>query len=80
MSGRVFIALTPKILGLYKEVITGKKAAPPEKQTTAEMEKTEHAFGDVKVGESSAAVFRLKNTGEHPLIIISDVYTANKHH
>jgi hypothetical protein len=61
--------LNPKIWELYKEVITGKKAAPPEKQTTVEVEKTEHAFGEVKTGESSYAVFRLKNTGEHPLII-----------
>jgi hypothetical protein len=61
--------LSPKIWELYKEVITGKKAAPPEKQTTAEVEKTEHAFGEVKIGESCYAVFRLKNTGEHPLII-----------
>jgi hypothetical protein len=72
--------LNPKIWELYKEVIADKKAAPQEKQTTAEVEKTEHAFGEVKIGESSYAVFRLKNTGEHPLIIISDVYTANKHH
>jgi hypothetical protein len=59
----------PKIWELYKEVITGKKAAPPEKQTTVEVKNTECAFGNVKVGESSYAVFRLKNTGEHPLII-----------
>ena len=61
--------LNPKIWELYKEVITGKKAAPQERQTVVEMEKNEHEFGEIKTGESSIAVFQLKNTGEHPLII-----------
>jgi hypothetical protein len=61
--------LNPKIWELYKEVITGKKAAPQEKATAVEPDKTAHDFGAVQTGESSYATFRLKNTGEHPLII-----------
>ncbi|MDR1225950.1 MAG: DUF1573 domain-containing protein [Prevotellaceae bacterium] len=61
--------LNPKIWKLYKEVITGKKAAPQEKTTAVEVDKAVHDFGAIKVGGSSYAVFRLKNTGDHPLII-----------
>jgi hypothetical protein len=61
--------LNPKIWELYKEVITGKKAAAQEKQTAVEVEKSEHDFGEIKTGEGSIAVFRLKNTGDNPLII-----------
>jgi hypothetical protein len=65
--------LNPKIWDLYKEVITGKKVVVPEKTTTVELEKAAHDFDSIATGESSIAVFRLKNTGEHPLIIRSVV-------
>jgi hypothetical protein len=60
--------LNPRIWELYKEVIMGKKAEIQEKITTVKLE-TMHDFGSIKTGESSYAAFRLKNTGEHPLII-----------
>jgi hypothetical protein len=72
-SNRVLLVgnptLSPKVWELYKEVITGKKAAPQEKTTAVEVDKTTHDFGAIKTGESSYAVFRLKNIGEHPLLI-----------
>jgi hypothetical protein len=61
--------LNPRIWELYKEVVTGKKTATQEKTTTVELEKMAHDFGSIKTGESSYAVFRLKNTGDYPLII-----------
>jgi hypothetical protein len=63
--------LNPKIWELYKEVITGKKAAPQEKTAAAEPDKTAHDFGAIKMGESCYATFQLKNIGEKPLIISS---------
>jgi hypothetical protein len=54
--------LNPQIWELYKEVVTGKKAAPQEKATAVEPDKASHDFGAVKTGESSYATFRLKNT------------------
>jgi hypothetical protein len=67
--------LSPPIWELYKEVIAGGQAAPPEQPTTAEFDKAAHDFGAITAGEIRHAVFRLRNTGDHPLII-SGVVTS----
>jgi hypothetical protein len=60
--------LNPKIWDLYKEQISGNKLSQ-QHFTSAEIDKTEHNFGNIKVTESSKAVFQLRNTGEYPLVI-----------
>jgi hypothetical protein len=52
---------------LYGKIIAGK--SPKLSVTTVETEQTEIELKDLKLGESSEAVFILKNTGNNPLVI-----------
>jgi hypothetical protein len=61
--------LNPEIWELYKNQISGNGTKPQENLTFVEVDKTTYDFGNIPLGESSQAVFQLKNTGNFPLII-----------
>ncbi|GHT28790.1 hypothetical protein FACS189432_07220 [Bacteroidia bacterium] len=62
--------LNPKIWELFKKQISGNKiTTQQEKLTSVEADKTTYNFGNILLGESSKAVFQLKNIGDFPLII-----------
>jgi hypothetical protein len=61
-------ATNPKIWELYKKIITGKISDKPP-VTVVEPEQTEIELKDLQAGKTSEAIFVLKNTGTHPLII-----------
>jgi len=60
--------LNPKIWELYKEQIGGKKIEQ-EILTTIQVDKTVYDFGSIRKGSANPAVFTIRNTGNHPLII-----------
>ncbi|MCL2311572.1 MAG: DUF1573 domain-containing protein [Firmicutes bacterium] len=62
-------ALNHRIWELYKEQITGGKKTGPEILTTVILDKTAHNYGTIRKGSSNPAVFRITNTGSHPLVI-----------
>jgi hypothetical protein len=53
---------------LYKQIITGEISDSPP-VTTVEPEQTEIKLKNMRVGKTSATVFKLKNTGNQPFII-----------
>jgi hypothetical protein len=62
--------LNPKIWELYKQTIAGEKqASKQEELTTAQADKTIHDYGTIRKGSAHKAVFRITNTGAHPLLI-----------
>ncbi|GHT12840.1 hypothetical protein FACS189426_16840 [Bacteroidia bacterium] len=61
--------LNPKIWELYKAQISGNETKRQENLTSVETDKISHDFGNIPLGESSNAVFQLKNTGDFPMII-----------
>ena len=62
-------AINPRIWELYKEQIVGKLDNKHENRTAVEPDKTAYDYGDITIGTENRAVFTLKNTGTHPLVI-----------
>jgi hypothetical protein len=65
--------LNPKIWELYKQTITGDTNTSSQNQpiTTVSVEQTEIELTGLVIGKTSHAVFKLKNTGNNPLLIHS---------
>jgi hypothetical protein len=61
-------AVNPKIWELYKQIITGEISDKPP-VTVVEPDQTEIELKDLRTGNTSEAIFKLKNTGTKPLII-----------
>src|SRR6478735_6319202 len=62
--------------GLYEETTGGTEKSEESKKpvatTTMEFEETEFNFGTINEGQMVTHSFKLKNTGEHPLVISDD--------
>jgi len=54
---------------LYKSLISGGKISDPVLMTTAKIDKTKYLFGCVRNKSINTAVFKVLNTGNHPLVI-----------
>ena len=63
-----------QIKELYINKVSGEKSAP-HVLTTARIETSSIALGDIPLGESAEATFTLTNTGKRPLVIM-DVATT----
>ncbi len=61
--------INPKIWKLYKEQIYGKINKNEERTTTVEIEKMQIDLGYINISNSKSAIFNIKNTGSHPLVI-----------
>lgn len=54
---------------LSSEISGSANVEPNQPMTTIELDKYTHDFGNIKEGERVSTVFKLKNTGNNPLII-----------
>jgi hypothetical protein len=63
--------LNPKIWELYKQTVFGQKQTAPETipVTSIVAEQSEIKIAGLQVGKKSTGVFKLKNTGNQPLVI-----------
>lgn len=61
-------ALNPAIWQLYKEQISGKKEEK-NATTSIEINPTSYNYEEISMNKSSIATFKIKNTGENPLLI-----------
>ncbi|GHT87646.1 hypothetical protein FACS189474_0960 [Bacteroidia bacterium] len=61
--------LNPKIWDLYKQTITGKSPDSKPSLTTVSIAQPEMELSGMQKGKKSATVFKLKNTGNTPLLI-----------
>lgn len=63
---------------LYMKQITSKHTNPQTKvsQTSAQAEQTDFDFGKFPHTEKRKALFRIQNTGEHPLVILGTTTTC----
>jgi hypothetical protein len=68
-------ARNPKVWDLYKQIITGKRRIQDKENTKIEVINKEVKLGNIKKGVKRTMAFKLKNTGNRPLII-SDVKTS----
>jgi hypothetical protein len=59
----------PKIWDLYKAQIAGSKTVQQANRTSVEVDEAALDLGTIRMGKSGSAVFQLKNTGKHPLVI-----------
>jgi hypothetical protein len=64
-------SLNPKIWELYKQTISDDNSENKQPLTRVSVEQPEIELTDLVVGKTSVAVFKLKNTGNNPLIIYS---------
>jgi hypothetical protein len=63
-------ALNPKIWELYKQIIPGQTQTDEIPITSVSVEQTEIEINDLQVRKKIKGVFKLKNTGEQPLLIV----------
>jgi hypothetical protein len=59
----------PKIWKLYKQTVFGQTQTDIEPVTSVAVEQSEIEIIDLQVGKKSTGIFRLKNTGNKPLLI-----------
>jgi hypothetical protein len=64
-------SLNPKIWELYKRTISGDDSEEKQALTTVSVEQTEIELTGLVTGKTSHTIFKLKNTGNNPLIIYS---------
>jgi hypothetical protein len=62
-------SLNPKIWELYKQIIFGQTPTDTTPITTVSIEQNEIEIADLQVNKKSTTVFKLKNTGNKPLLI-----------
>jgi hypothetical protein len=62
-------ALNPKIWELYKQAISGQTQSDETPVTSVSIERAEMEINGLQVGKKSTGVFKLKNIGNHPLVI-----------
>lgn len=68
--------LNPNMWNLYKQVIMGKEnISDNTRATTVEIDQSEIELKNLKKGETTMAIFTLRNTGEKPLVI-NDIATS----
>jgi hypothetical protein len=61
--------LNPKVWDLYKQIITDNKDLDTQPVTTVAVAPEEIEIPDLSVGKKSCASFKIRNTGQEPLII-----------
>jgi hypothetical protein len=63
-------ASSPKLWNLYKQVILGHQPQTNVMPTTSvSVEQSEIELKDLQISKTSETIFKLKNTGTHPLVI-----------
>lgn len=61
--------LNPQIWKLYQEQISGKVNTDKTIKTSVDIDQTKINLGNVNIGSTATATFKVKNTGDNPLVI-----------